>query len=47
VVFAEGALHAAEFIENRKGFYCMEDVLFQKVETETEIAPESWKFGVE
>jgi 4-hydroxy-tetrahydrodipicolinate reductase len=47
VVFAEGALHAAEFIANRKGFYCMEDVLFQPVEAEPEIAPQNLKFNVE
>jgi 4-hydroxy-tetrahydrodipicolinate reductase len=47
VVFAEGALRAAEFIANRKGFYCMEDVLFQQVETETEAEPEDLKFNVE
>lgn len=29
-VFAEGALRAARFIANRKGFYSMEDVLYEE-----------------
>ncbi|MGD8401853.1 MAG: 4-hydroxy-tetrahydrodipicolinate reductase [Bacillota bacterium] len=29
LVFAEGALHAAHYINGRKGFYNMEDVLFE------------------
>jgi 4-hydroxy-tetrahydrodipicolinate reductase len=39
LVFAEGALHAAKFITNRKGFYNMEEVLTESSEPEAPAAP--------
>lgn len=38
-VFAEGALRAARFIANRKGFYSMEDVLYEEENLDTVSLP--------
>jgi 4-hydroxy-tetrahydrodipicolinate reductase len=40
LVFAEGALHAAHFIINRKGFYNMEEVMGETAETDAADVPE-------
>ncbi|HEY8463709.1 MAG TPA: 4-hydroxy-tetrahydrodipicolinate reductase [Bacillota bacterium] len=42
LVFAEGALQAAKFIFNRKGFYCMEDLLNTE-EPENTVLPHNLK----
>lgn len=39
VVFAEGALQAAKFIANRRGYYCMEDLLLGEEEHDTPAIP--------
>ncbi|HYH04399.1 MAG TPA: 4-hydroxy-tetrahydrodipicolinate reductase [Bacillota bacterium] len=39
LVFAEGALQAAKFIANRRGYYCMEDLLMETEEPETPALP--------